>query len=201
MHATDTRASKAGAAFDSLSRRARRRLLMRSLLRALFITTGLLVLYFVLPLESDTGVKLVINVIVAMAVVGVVSVLNIWSVVRSPYPRLRAVDAAATVVPLLVVLISATYVEIEAGSPQAFSEPLSKSDGLYFTITVLSTVGFGDITPVATPARIVTMVQMLGDLVLFGLFARFLANAMTEGLRRRAADRPADEDLATDDGG
>jgi hypothetical protein len=45
---------------------------------------------------------------------------------------------------------------------QLTAEPLSRTDALYYTITVFSTVGFGDITPRADLARIVTMVQMGG---------------------------------------
>src|SRR4030095_7505227 len=60
---------------------------------------------------------------------------------------------------------------VERPDPQAhpFTEPLNRTDALYFTITVFSTVGFGDIAPLATAARVTTMVQMLGDLVVVGV--------------------------------
>jgi hypothetical protein len=53
---------------------------------------------------------------------------------------------------------------------------------------VFSTVGFGDIAPVATAARVTTMVQMLGDLVVVGLVLRVMLGAVREGRERRAAD-------------
>ena len=53
---------------------------------------------------------------------------------------------------------------------------------------MFSTVGFGDITPVDTPARVTTMVQMLGDLVVVGLVLRVMLGAVKEGRERRAAD-------------
>jgi hypothetical protein len=52
---------------------------------------------------------------------------------------------------------------------------------------VFSTVGFGDITPVADAARVTTMVQMLGDLVVVGLVLRLMLNAVKAGRERRAA--------------
>jgi alkylation response protein AidB-like acyl-CoA dehydrogenase len=55
---------------------------------------------------------------------------------------------------------------------------------LYFALTVLSTVGFGDITPVGTVARGLTMVQMTLDLVLLGVAVRVIT-----GAAQRARDR------------
>ena len=47
-------------------------------------------------------------------------------------------------------------------------------------------VGFGDIIPRADVARVVTMVQMLGDLVFVGLVLQVMIGAVKLGLRRRA---------------
>jgi Ion channel len=74
----------------------------------------------------------------------------------------------------------------QAGS---FSEALDRTDSLYFTTTVFSTVGFGDITPKSEPARVLTMVQMLANLLIFGIAARLLVNAVAAG--RRARGGPA----------
>jgi voltage-gated potassium channel len=52
---------------------------------------------------------------------------------------------------------------------------------------VFSTVGFGDITPLTQPARVVTMVQMLGDLVVVGLVLQVMLGAVKAGRQRRDA--------------
>jgi Ion channel len=51
---------------------------------------------------------------------------------------------------------------------------------------VFSTVGFGDITPVADAARVTTMIQMLGDLLVVGLVLRVMLGAVKGGRERRA---------------
>ena len=55
---------------------------------------------------------------------------------------------------------------MERASAASFTEPLTRTDALYFTVTVFSTVGFGDISPKSEAARVVLIVQMLADLVL-----------------------------------
>jgi hypothetical protein len=52
---------------------------------------------------------------------------------------------------------------------------------------VFSTVGFGDITPKTDLARVATMVQMLGDLLVVGLVLHLMVGTVTAGLQRRAA--------------
>ena len=71
-------------------------------------------------------------------------------------------------VSLFLVLFAVGYQQIAALDPSAFSEPLNRTDTLYFVVTVFSTVGFGDISPVSAAARVLASVQMLGDLVLIG---------------------------------
>ena len=45
---------------------------------------------------------------------------------------------------------------------------MDKVAGIYFTTTVLTTVGFGDISPVSDTARIVVTLQMVLGMVLIG---------------------------------
>ena len=58
---------------------------------------------------------------------------------------------------------------------------------LYFTVTVFSTVGFGDITPTSDPARAVVMVQMIGDLVFIAVVIRLILEAARGTLGRPSA--------------
>ncbi len=53
-------------------------------------------------------------------------------------------------------------------------------------MTVFSTVGFGDIVARSDVARLVVIVQMLGDLALLGAGARLLLGAVRRGRERQA---------------
>jgi voltage-gated potassium channel len=104
---------------------------------------------------------------------------------RSPFPGLRAIEALATSLPLFLVLFAGTYTVMAAHSASNFGEHLTHTDALYFTVTVFSTVGFGDITAKTEAARLVVTGQMIADLVIVGLGIRIILGAVTRGQQRR----------------
>jgi len=110
---------------------------------------------------------------------------QIREIARSPYPRIRAIGTLATSVPLFFVVFAETYYLMGQAQAANFSEPLTRLDAMYFTVTVFATVGFGDIVAVSGAARTVVVVQMLGDLVIVGLGAKALLSAVQTGLSHR----------------
>ena len=182
--------------------RAPRRRVLRSLLRATLTSTVLVVLYYRLPLTGALEASTLALLLAGLALFAGVITWQVRAILRSDYPGLRAIEALAAAIPLFLLMFAAAYTTLADAEPSAFSEPLNRTDALYFTITVFATVGFGDIAPVTTPARVVAMVQMLGDLVVVGLVLRVMLGAVKEGRERRAADSagPA-ESSHPEDGG
>ena len=153
------------------------------IIQSLVSATVLLALYYVLPGSAFIGGR----VVGAVVFIGVLA-LELRGVVKDPQPVGRAVVAMSRVLPLFIVLFAWIYVAMSASDPGTFSEPLTKSGSLYFTITVLSTVGFGDITPVTDAARLIVSVQMICDLVVIGIIVKLItgvakhrAQTMTTG--------------------
>ena len=165
-----------------------RRRVLRSLLRATLTSTVLVVLYYRLPLTGELESSTLVLLLAGLAVFAGVISWQVRAILRSPYPALRAIEALAVAIPLFLLVFAVTYVRLADAHPGAFSEPLSRTDALYFTITVFATVGFGDITPVDGGARVAAMIQMLGDLVVVGLVLQVMLGAVKRGWRRRAAD-------------
>jgi hypothetical protein len=164
-----------------------RRLVVRALLRATLTSTVLVLLYYTLPftgvLTGSAGAVLAVGLLVFAAVIS----WQVRAILGSAYPGLRGIEALAAAIPLFLLVFAAVDLMIANADPEAFSEPLGKTDALYFTVTVFSTVGFGDITPRTELARILTMLQMLADLLVLGLIVRVLVGAVKTGLRRRDA--------------
>jgi hypothetical protein len=105
-------------------------------------------------------------------------------IVGAELPELRAVEALGVVIPLFLILFATFYLSMSNASPHMFSQQLDHTRSIYFTISVFSTVGFGDITPQTDAARIVVSIQMLLDLVIIGAVVRMLLNAAQAGLAR-----------------
>ena len=76
----------------------------------------------------------------------VLIVFQVRGIIRAEYPVLRAVGALATSAPLFLLLFAGTYFVLGGLSASNFSESMTRTDALYFTVTVFATVGFGDIT-------------------------------------------------------
>jgi voltage-gated potassium channel len=155
-------------------------------LRIVGSTAALVALYYALPLtRSSTWAAVTILVIGLMLFIGLAA-LQVRAIIRSPFPGLRAVEALATSVPLFLLLFASSYVVMAAMSAGNFGGRLTHTDGLYFTVTVFSTVGFGDITAKTQAARLVVTGQMIANLVILGLAIKIITGAVSR--RRQPGD-------------
>lgn len=154
-------------------------------LRSLLATGALVTAYYLLPLDSAFSAATVVALVGGLAAVALLLFWQVRVIMRSPRPQLRAVEAVSTALPFFLLLFAAVYYLLERSTPESFSEPISRTDALYFTMTVFSTVGFGDISPHSEPARLLVTGQMAVDLVLLGVVARYLVGAVQESLRQK----------------
>ncbi len=161
-----------------LTQQGRRRLVVVAALRTIATVALLLVLYFLLPLGGGTSVEKVIKLTVGALALTAIIIWQVRQIIRSSHPVGRAVEALAFSVPLYVLLLAATYFVMAHTNPAAFGAPLSRTDALYFSSTVFTTVGFGDITAKSESARLVVTAQMWLDLVFLGLVLRIVTQAI-----------------------
>ena len=133
--------------------------------------------------------------VVAPLVLVAVSWWQIRAILRSPQPGLRGIEALAVIAPLYLLLFAATYFLMAHADPASFTaDPLTRVDTLYFTVTVFSTVGFGDISAASETARVVAMIQMILNLIVLGAGVRLLRPPSTGS---RGQDADADEENET----
>ena len=144
-------------------------------------------LYYVLPLghRSDAVTWLLVG-FWAVALTGTI-VWQVRAIVRSSHPGVRAVEALTFTVPVFLGLFAAAYF-VMARTSGIFTEPLTRTDSLYFTVTVFSTVGFGDITAKSESARLVVTAQILADLVFIGVVIKIVLDAVQRGRERQRSN-------------
>ena len=180
--------------YNDLSPSARRRRRTVQLLWTVLSAVPLLTLYYLAPLDGPLDISTLIGFALGLVAFALVIIWQVRAIASSDAPRLRTVRAVVIGVSTLFVVFAATYSVISNGRPDSFSEPLSRTDALYFTVTVFATVGFGDIAPRTDVARIVTMVQMIVGLIAVGLLGKIVFAAMQKGLRRQEDERAAEND-------
>jgi Ion channel len=161
-------------------------------LRAISTSLLVLVVYFVVPISSDPHGSILLRLTVGLVFFVIALTYEVRAVLRSGRPILRAADALALVIPIFMVVFAWTYLTLARSDPGAFSQPLNRVSALYFTVTVFSTVGFGDITPLTDPARVAVMAQMLCDLIFIAVVVRLILEAARGSLGARTTDVRSD---------
>lgn len=150
-------------------------------LRPLLSMAALVALYYAVPLDEKVDAGTVVVWCVSLLGAVALTAWHIRAIGRARYPVLRGVQALTVTVTVFVLLFAAAYHVMSHQNPGEFSESLTKTDALYFTMSTLSTVGFGDITAQTQAARLVVTVQMLADLAVLGGAVRLIVGAVQRG--------------------
>lgn len=101
----------------------------------------------------------------------------------------RLVNVFLAVVALLALACYAMAVH----RPDQFTGLVTRTDALYFTITTVSTVGYGDIHAVGQAARALVTMMIVFDIVFLGVLGSAIS-ASYQRWRAAAASRPGSVD-------
>jgi voltage-gated potassium channel len=156
-------------------------------LRAAGTTVALVAIYYVLPLDHTSTWIAATTLVLGLVALTALLIVQVQSIIRSQFPRLRAVEALATSFPLFLVLYSSTYLVMASVSVNNFGEKLTHTDALYFTVTVFTTTGFGDIAAKSQGTRLLVTGQMFVDLIILGIGAKIILGAVTRGRQSQSA--------------
>lgn len=106
-------------------------------------------------------------------------------------PVLRSLALVVVLVSTFLVVFAYAYLSIETRDPDELSGLVTHMDALYFTVTVLTTVGFGDIAPTGQVARMVVTLQMLISVAVLGVLVRAAITTGRQARASRATGSPA----------
>lgn len=102
-----------------------------------------------------------------------------------------------TILVLVVIAAAFMYAFEHAAQPEAFA---TMGDSLWWAVVTMTTVGYGDITPVTPAGRVLATVIMLLGVGIVALPAGLLAARFAEELQARRDQLAAQLDLALRDG-
>ncbi len=159
------------------------------------------VLYFIVPLnprlEDDTVVRLIGSLFLLAALAGGV----LWQVVLQLDHPERRLDGLVLALIIAVLGFALGFYALSQHDPDQFAGMDTRLDALYFTVTTLLTVGFGDIHAVGQVARGLVLVQMVFNVVILATAATTLSSHVRERATQRAEERRAAAAAAAASGG
>lgn len=165
-----------------------RHVLLRTAVRLTGTAALLVLLYSVLPLQTE---RWWIGALIGLAAIGAIlpfTIIRVQRIRSSDYPHLVAIEALLVLFTALVTGFAAIYLAIDRNGGQ-FDGLGTRIDAVYFTVTTLSTVGFGDITPIGQKARVLVVVQIILQFSLVAFGARLVMGAAKERVTDRLAAR------------
>jgi voltage-gated potassium channel len=169
-----------------LGRDDRRRLVLFATVRSVVLSAALIALFYLLPFTWAPAVQLGTAVVVGAALIIGVARWQLRAVAHAAFPEVRAVEALAFSTSAMIVLFASCYLSLSHRDPGAFSESLNHTAALYFTVTTLTTIGFGDISASTDVARITVMFQIVANIVVLGVLVKLIVNLA----QRRLANAP-----------
>ncbi len=160
----------------------------RPWLNRLLMPVAVLQFYFLVPVgRGGAPVGDVVGLLIAVLCVGAVGVV-VASEVRRAERRLRPIHLLLGL-ELVLTGFALGYYVLAVARPGEFVGLSTRLDALYFSLTTMSTVGYGDISASGQIGRLVVAIQLAFNLV----FVAAVVGLFQDGLRARSHPKPSSD--------
>ncbi|HJU97077.1 MAG TPA: potassium channel family protein [Jiangellaceae bacterium] len=146
---------------------------------------ALVAAYFLMPLTATLWLRLLAYAI-GLALVTAVIARQVRRHVESRDNDIR-IESLALAIVLAVLLFALVYYSIETVDPSQLADISTRLDALYFSLTIGTTTGFGDISAQGQLARGVVSAQLVFDLVIIAAAVPVLTRTVERRRRERAS--------------
>lgn len=148
--------------------------LSRAWSRPFWVFGGLLLAYYTFPLRwTDSAIAVGTNLLVTMGALTLVATLMVRELdsVRRGLPG-RSVRVLAMLLILLVMSASLTFFLLDQARPDEVAGLDTRTDALYFTLSTMTTVGYGDVHAEGQIARALVCVMIVFNVVVVASLVR-----------------------------
>lgn len=168
-----------------------RRASVRDWLMSLIYLTAILVAYFAVPIDRSqpTGSFILAIAITLAAVVVMFGIISrsVRTRIAEGQTSFRIVDVVL-VIEFITLAFAFVYFVLGTEAPGQIDGITTRIDALYFTVSTMATVGFGDIHATGQLARVLTTLQIAFDVVFIAVVARLLSHRVDEVRAARQAE-------------
>jgi hypothetical protein len=165
----------------------------RRWLRLTLLCGVLFTVYFVVPVDRPVASQdYVVRVLLALLFFGLLGYLVVRQVqLQMEDPTGRRVDGLVAVVVAVVLGFALAFYVLEDRNPGQVPGLETRVDALYFAMTTLFTVGYGDIHAQGQVARVMVIIQMIFNVVFIASAASVLSSKVRTVVVERAQARAA----------
>jgi voltage-gated potassium channel len=162
----------------------------RRVLRLVGLCCALLVVYFVAPADHRVATDVLVRTVIALGILGFLGYL----IVRQFRLQLDLgadyrIDGLLASIFAVVVTFSFAFYLMARNDPGQMAGLHTRVDALYFTVSTLTTVGFGDVHAAGQAARILVLVQMGFNVVFITTAATLLSSRIRTAAEERSRMR------------
>lgn len=172
-----------------LTRKELRTEMLKSTLVVLAFCICAIGIFYLIPFDGmTTNSQAVLRIVLGIALLILVIALLFRRIMTAPIPQLKAMEALVVVLVKFICLFAGTYLAISHMNSDAFTEPLTHTSSLYFTIVTFGTVGYGDLTANSDFARILVSIQIILDFIFIAAIIRAFVAVAQLSLQKSQAE-------------
>lgn len=155
----------------------------RRVVRLAVAVTLLCVVYFSVPLTREIGRGEVAQIISSLLALALLGFMVVWEVRQQLVDQNRNIDRLALAMAVAVLGFAIGFYLMAERDPDQIAGLHTRLDSLYFTMTTLLTIGYGDIHAKGQVARGLVLVQMVFNVAILTT----ATTTLTHQIRTRAS--------------